>query len=239
MWFVIVGTAYQFVFERYREAYMMKAIQSRLSGHIVIAGYSTTGQSAARELLAKGTKKGNIVIITTDPDEAQLAAEEGYVSINGDASKEKNLEDAVIKKASSLIIATRKDDTNVLITLTAKYLNPGIRVISRVTDLENVKLLKKSGVEVIIAPAVTSGSMMATATSQPHVVHLLEDVMTAQEGMYLSEREVMKEEVGSHPKKIKGIVVIGVVRNGKVKAMDELDNLRLEGGDHLLLMKRK
>ncbi|MGA1848435.1 MAG: potassium channel family protein [Thermoplasmatota archaeon] len=239
MWFVIVGTAYQFVFERYREAYLMKAIQSRLSGHIVIAGFSTTGQAAARELLAKGTKKGNIVIITTDPDEAQLAAEEGYVSINGDASKEKNLEDAVIKKASSLIIATRKDDTNVLITLTAKYLNPGIRVISRVTDLENIKLLKKSGVEVIIAPAVTSGSMMATATSQPHVVDLLEDVMTAQEGMFLSERGVTKEEIGSNPKKIKGMVVIGVVRKGKVRAMDELDELKLQDGDHLLFMERK
>lgn len=239
MWFVIVGTAYQFVFERYREAYLMKAIQKRLADHIIIAGFSTTGQSAARELLAKGIKKSHIVVITTDPEEAQEAAEEGYVSINGDASKEKNLEDAMVKKAGSLIIATRKDDTNILITLTAKYLNPNINVISRVTELENIKLLKRSGVEVIIAPAVTSGSMMATATTQPNVVHLLEDVMTAQGGMYISEREVKVDELGTNPKKLKGMVVIGVVRKDKVRAMDDLDKMKLKKGDHILYMERK
>ena len=231
MWFVIVGTAYQFVFERYREAYLMKAIQKRLSDHIIIAGFSTTGQTAARELLAKGMKKSHIVVITTDPEDAQEAAEEGYVSINGDATKE--------KKASSLIIATRKDDTNILITLTAKHLSPDITVISRVTELENMKLLKRSGVEVIIAPAVTSGSMMATATTQPNVVHLLEDVMTAQEGMYISEREARIDEFGANPKKLKGLVVIGVVRKGKVLAMDDLDKLKLKKGDHILSMERK
>jgi voltage-gated potassium channel len=239
MWFVIVGTAYQFVFERYREAYLMKAIQSRLSDHIIIAGFSTTGQSAARELLAKGIKKSHIVVITTDQEEAQEAAEEGYVSINGDATKEKNLIDAMVKKAGSLIIATRKDDTNILITLTAKYLNPDINVISRVTELENIKLLKRSGVEVIIAPAVTSGSMMATATSQPNVVHLLEDVMTATEGMYISERAITGDEINMNPKKLKGVVVIGVVRKGKVHALDELDKLKLKDDDRLLLMERK
>jgi voltage-gated potassium channel len=239
MWFVIVGTAYQFVFERYREAYLMKAIQRGLSGHVIIAGFSTTGRAAARELMAMGTKKSKIVVITTDPEDAQEAAEEGFVSINGDASKEKNLKDAVIEKAASLIIATRKDDTNVLITLTAKYLKPDINVISRVTELENVKLLKRSGVEVIIAPAVASGNMMATATSQPNVVHLLEDVMTAREGMYISEREVRIDELGANPKKLKGLVVIGVVRKDKVMALDELDKLKLKKGDHLLFMERK
>jgi voltage-gated potassium channel len=239
MWFMIVGTAYQFVFERYREAYLMKAIQNRLSGHIIIAGFSTTGQSAARELQAKGTKKSQIVVITTDPEDAQKAAEEGYVSINGDASKEKDLKDAVIDKASSLIIATRKDDTNVLITLTAKYLNPDITVISRVTELENMKLLKRSGVEVIVAPAVASGNMMAIATSQPNVVHLLEDVMTAEEGMYISEREVRIDELSENPKNLKGLVVIGVVRKSEVLALDKLDKLKLKKGDHLLFMERK
>jgi voltage-gated potassium channel len=239
MWFVIVGTAYQFVFERYREAYLMKAIQSRLSGHVIIAGYSTTGRSAARELLAKGSKKSHIVVITTDPEEAQEAADEGYVSINGDATKEKNLEDAMIKKASSLIIATRTDDTNILITLTAKHLNPEINVISRVTELENIKLLKTSGVEVIIAPAVTSGSMMATATTQPNVVHLLEDVMTARQGMYISERAITEDEINMNPKKLKGMVVIGVARKGRVHALDELDKLKLKIEDRLLFMERK
>jgi voltage-gated potassium channel len=239
MWFVIVGTAYQFVFERYREAYLMKAIQRRLSGHVVVAGFSTTGQSAANELLAKGLKKGQIVVITTDQEEAQNAADTGFVSLLGDASKEKILKDAVIEKASSLIITTRKDDTNILISLTAKDLNPDLTVISRVTELENIKLLKRSGVETIIAPSVTSGSLMATATSQPNVVHLLEDVMTSEKGMYLSQREVKGEELGLNPRSIKGIVVLGVVRSGKVRSLDQMDKLKLKEGDSLLFLDQR
>jgi voltage-gated potassium channel len=239
MWFVIVGTAYQFVFERYREAYMMKAIQKRLSDHVIIVGFSTAGKSAARELRAKGMKKGQIVVISSDTVEAQEAAEAGYVSILGDASKEKNLKDAMIRKARAVIIATRKDDTNVLISLTAKDLNPGVKVISQVTDLENTKLLRKSGVETIIAPGVTSGSLMATATAQPNVVNLLEDVMTTETGMYLSQREIKGSELGKNPKTIRGIVVFGVVRNGKVLSLEEMDDLKLKEGDHLLFMDRK
>lgn len=239
MWFVIVGTAYQFVFERYREAYLMKAIQKRLKDHIIIVGFSTTGMSAAKELNAKGFKKSQIVIISSDENEAQEAAEMGYVSIHGDASQEKNLIDAMISKASSLVIATRRDDSNVLISLTAKDLNPDLRVISQVTDLENTKLLKKSGVETIIAPAVTSGSLMATATSQPNVVHLLEDVMTSEKGMYLNQRDIKGEEIGRDPRRLKGIVVLGVVRSGKILSLDKLDSLKLKEGDNLLYMDRR
>ncbi len=239
MWFVIVGTAYQFVFERYREAYLMKAIQKRLSDHVIIIGFSTAGQSAAKELRAKGMKKSNIVVISTDPSEAQEAAEEGYVSILGDASKEKNLKDAMIEKAKAVIIATRKDDANVLISLTAKDLNPDVNVISQVTDLENIKLLRKSGVETIIAPGVTSGSLMATATTQPNVVNLLEDVMTTETGMYLSQRGIKGSEIGKNPRSLKGIVVLGVVRDGRVLSLKNMDSLKLKEGDHLMFMDAK
>ena len=239
MWFVIVGTTYQFIYDRYREAVMMKTIQRTLKDHILIVGYTTSGQTTADELVARGSKKRNIVVITTNPDEAQLAADDGFISINGDASKETVLMDAMIEKASSIIISTRKDDNNILISLTAKYLNPDIRVISQVTDLENIKLLKKSGVETIIAPAVTSGSLMATATSQPNVVHLLEDVMTSEKGMYLSQREVKGAELGKDPRSLKGIVVLGVVRADKVLSLEKMDRLKLREGDHLLIMDDK
>jgi voltage-gated potassium channel len=239
MWFVIVGTAYQFVFERYREAYLMKAIQKRLSDHVIIVGFSTAGQSAAKELRAKGMKKGQIVVISTDPAEAQEAAERGFVSIIGDASKEKNLKDAMIEKARALIIATRKDANNILISLTAKDINPDVKVISQVTDLENIKLLRKSGVETIIAPGVTSGSLMATATTQPNVVNLLEDVMTSETGMFLSQREIKGSEIGRNPRTLKGLVVLGVVRGGKVLSLEKMDNLNLREGDHLLFMDDK
>jgi len=239
MWFVIVGTAYQFVFNRYREAFLMKSIKNGLSDHTIVAGYSTTGKAAASELEAKGMRRGKIVVITTDPDEAQEAAERGLVSIQGDASREKNLRDAVIHKASSLIITTAKDDTNVLIALTARYLNPDIRIISRVTELENIKLLERSGAETIIAPSVTSGKLMALATREPKVVHLLEDVMTSESGLILSQREIRSDEIGKLPASLRNVVVLGVVRGEKVHTMEEMRAMKLKEGDQIIHMRKR
>lgn len=238
IWFIIVGTAYQFVFDRYREAVMMKSKQQRLKGHSVICGYGLTGRTAAMELMAMGESKGNIVVISDSEDDSTRAAEEGYVSILGDPTKEEVLKSAVIEKANSLIITIPRDDTNILITLTAKDLNPEIKVITQVMDLQNRKLLRKSGVDVIIAPFVTGGNLMATATTQPNVVHLLEDVMTARSGIYMRERDVSASETGKSPRDLKGVVILGVVRKGKIRTMTDIDNLELREGDRILFLDK-
>jgi len=43
---------------------------------------------------------------------------------------------AQVEKAKSILIATNRDDTNVLIALTAKELNPKIRVVTQSNELE-------------------------------------------------------------------------------------------------------
>ena len=237
LWFVIVGTAYQFIFERYREAITMNSMRRTLNDHVIICGYGLTGRTAAMELIAKGRKKRYIVVVSRDQEESRRAAEDGFVSLSGDPSKEDTLDGALIKKASSVIITTGRDDTNVLISLTARDLNPDVKIISQVTDLENRKLLLKSGVDVIIAPQVTGGNLMATATSNPNVVHLLEDVMTASKGYYLDERSPKEGEVGRRVGDLKYTTVLGVARGGKVISASGGADLKLKKSDKLLILE--
>ncbi len=239
VWIILVGTAYQFVFDRYKEAILMKSVQKGLSGHVIVCGYSTTGRTVVEELIAKDWKKKQILIITNDEEVAQSAADEGYISLKGDPTREDVLKSAMIGRASSMILTDDRDDTNVLIVLTAKYLNPDLRVISQVTELENTKLLKKSGVEVIITPAVNSGSLMATAISQPEAVHFLEDIMTARKGMFVNQRSVDPDEVGKKISRIADLQLLGVVRKEAVLSMADLKETRLEVGDILLFIDRK
>ncbi len=239
VWIILVGTAYQLVFDRYKEAILMKNVQKGLSGHVIVCGYSITGRTVVEELIAKDWKKKQILIITNDDEAAQSAADEGFVSLRGDPSREDVLKSAVIEKASSMILTDGRDDTNVLIVLTAKYLNPDLRVISQVTELENTKLLKKSGVEVIITPAVNSGSLMATALSQPEAVHFLEDMMTARSGLFVNQRRVDPDEVGKKISSIADLQLLGAVRKEVVMSMADLKATRLEDGDILLFIDRK
>jgi len=239
LWFVIVGTTYQFIYDRYREAFILGSKRNKLKDHVVLCGYGTTGRTAAKEMMAKGWKRDSLVVISNDQEDSQNAADEGFLSIQGDATKEEVLNGAVIKKAGTLVITTGKDDTNVLISLTARYMNPGIRIVSRVTDPENIKILKKSGVEITIAPSVSSGSLMATAISQPRVVHLLEDIMTSSQGIFISQRSIREEEVGRSPKGLRGITVFGVLREDRVLTLEDMDDLELRDGDSILFIDRK
>ncbi len=239
VWIILVGTAYQLVFDRYKEAILMKSVQKGLSGHVIVCGYSTTGRTVVEELIAKDWKKKRILIITNEDEAAQSAADGGFISLRGDPSREDVLRSAEIAKASSMILTDGRDDTNVLIVLTAKYLNPDLLVISQVTELENTKLLKKSGVEVIITPAVNSGSLMATALSQPEAVHFLEDIMTARTGLFVNQRVVDQDEVGKKISRITDLQLLGVVRKDVVLSMADLKETRLKDGDILLFIDRK
>ena len=103
-------------------------------------------------------------------DDGMMVTEWAPYGVIGSISPTTNPTSTIINNAIAMISAGNAVVFNV---------HPSAKRVS----VENIKLLKRSGVEVIIAPAVTSGNMMATATSQPNVVHLLEDVMTAKEGM--------------------------------------------------------
>jgi len=56
-WFIIISTAYQFVYQRYRDVFRMKAIQRKLNNHVIVCGYEVAGRTAAQELHHKGIPK--------------------------------------------------------------------------------------------------------------------------------------------------------------------------------------
>lgn len=238
VWFILISTAYQFVYQRFRDVVKMKAIQKKLDKHVVICGYETTGRTAAQELLAQGMNKGNMVIVTNDEIDSQEAADAGFISILGDATKENVLKKAQIEKATCVIIATNHDATNVLIALTSNDLNPNIRIVSQSNEAENIKLLRKSGAHTTISPLVSGGSLMAIATKHRHASDMLADIMTAKQGVTFKEKEVTSTEIGKNPKALKGVVVFGVVRGGETLDIEKLDSLKLKKGDLILYMSK-
>lgn len=238
IWIVFIGTAYQLVFQEFMEERRMKKIQKDLSNHVVIAGYGNTGRAAAHELVAKKLDKNQIIIIDPNQDAIADAAEDEFFGLLGDPSKESILSKAAITKAKHLLIATSRDDTNVLIALTARDMNKNIKIIARANQDENTKVLKRSGADIIISPSVAGGHLMAAATHQENLANLLQDMLTAERGLSFAERAVSETEVGKKPKQLVGIVVIGVQREGKLLEIAELDTAKLRKEDRLIYLKK-
>src|SRR4030095_2049491 len=172
-WLIFMGAAHQRALQRLIEDFRMRRLQGRLQNHVVVVGYGHSGQCTAAELVARGFDKGRVLIVDADHARLEDAAEQGYVGILGDASREETLRAAMLSSAHALLICTDRDDTNVLITLTARHLSAEIRIVARVEDAENDKLLRQSGASSTVLPSrgggVLVGDLGETRHSASHV----------------------------------------------------------------------
>ena len=103
----------------------------RLSGHYIICGAGRVGRSTAREL---ARRPAQFVIVEHNEAKAQKYSSENWLMVIGDATQEQTLRDAQIERAGGLVAATTTDATNLYIVLTARSLNPSLRIIARASE---------------------------------------------------------------------------------------------------------
>jgi voltage-gated potassium channel len=234
VWIMMIGTAYQLVMQNQWEDFKVNRILKKMKDHIIIVGYGSTGVATLKELRLYKFPENKLVVIDKMEPPLGTAADIGAIGVLGDASSEDTLLLAGIKRASIIIVTTPKDDSNVMITLTAKDLNSRVKIITRVSERENIKQLKRAGADVIISPSLTSGNLMAMAVANSNSVELIEDMLTTSRGVNVIQRKITQSEVGKSPKTLKGFITIGIVRKGKNIGPRELDGEVLKQGDDII-----
>lgn len=159
---------------------LMKDIK-QLQSHVIICGFGRNGQQAARTL--KQHKVDFVVIDHRDEMiEAWTQTESKHLlHVKGDATDDVSLQKAGIEKAHSIICALPNDANNVFIVLTAKTLNPNIKIISRASALSSVPKLRTAGATSVSLPDMLGGIFMATQVSKPDVIEFIE-YLTGEEG---------------------------------------------------------
>ncbi|MFB6299975.1 MAG: NAD-binding protein [Halobacteriales archaeon] len=127
-----------------------------LEDHILVLGYGDLTEAILEEL--HGT--GEYLLITTDAGQSSaLIAEEDHILI-GDPSDEETLKRAQIDDARAVLVATNNDAQDALSVLTARQLNPDVRIVAAATDRENVAKLRIAGGDTVISPAVIGGRLV-------------------------------------------------------------------------------
>jgi voltage-gated potassium channel len=236
IWFLFLGTAYQLIIRQYMEEYRMAKLQANLDGHIIVCGFGHTGMSATKELLARGTSAGQIVVIDRLEERVRLAGTLGIAAFQADTTQESVLRDAVIDKAKAVIIAAGIDDANALILLTARHLNPKVRIIVSAKQEENVKLFKQGGADAILSPATFGGYILAAAVDQGHMVQYLDDLLTTRGNVALVERTVRPDEIGKSPTDLHPDLLLRLYRKKTMYPYLNLDQAGpLQDGDIMVL----
>jgi voltage-gated potassium channel len=231
---LLVGTTLEILAERSREAYRLVRWRKRLKNHTIVCGYGAKGRSAVRTLISKGIGATEIVVIEPGAEARTRATADGLAVIAGSAATQAALLEAGIGEASALIVAADRDDTAVLIALTARELNAEATIVASVREEENVHLLHQSGADAAITSSGAAGRLLGLSTQTPQVTEVMEDLLTVGEGLDISERWVGEAEAGPLPRRAHEAIMVAIVRDGEVIRFDDDRAAELRPGDRVL-----
>jgi voltage-gated potassium channel len=165
--------------DAFRRRKMEKSI-SRLNQHYIICGVGEVGSHVLREL-ASTARPYVIIDIAKEKIERNRALFPDVLFIEGDATDGDVLLSAGIEKAKGVFAATGDDSRNLMIALTAKQLNPHIRVVGRCHDLRNIEKMKKAGADAVVSPSFIGGLRMASEMVRSTVVSFLDTMLRDKE----------------------------------------------------------
>lgn len=152
---------------------------ARLQDHYIVCGADETAQSIIKELMT--TQKRFIVVDPSKEKLDKLSALGAIIYIHGDATDDAVLLKAGIERAKGLIACLPTDEANLFVTVSARSLNPNLRIVAKGIDINSHKKMIKAGADSVISPAFIGGMRMVSEMIRPATTTFLD--------MMLRERE--------------------------------------------------
>lgn len=221
--------------KRYKAMKMENSIQ-QLNNHVIICGFGRNGKESARILY--NNKIPFVVLEEKNELENDPDLEAPYF-MKGDATKDEVLLEAGIQKARALITSLPVDADNLFVVLTAKQLNPAIKIISRASQDSSVKKLKIAGADNVIMPDKIGGAHMATLVLLPDVVEMLSIMSTKSNDSFRVAELVAGKPVSLGELDLwnkTNCTVLGLKTEGNHYLVNPAAAYTIKAGDRLIVM---
>lgn len=232
VFFIFVGTAYNFIIKRSWEKWRMERIQETLADHIVVLGFGVSGSESVHELIERGVDPHNIVVV--DPSEERLTEAEklGCNVMAADATRDATLDAVRIASAQRVLVSAGRDDTSILIVLTVRALAPDVPISVVVRADDNESLARQAGANTVINPVRFTGLLLAGSARGAHIADYLADLASVTGRVQLVEREITDDECGCAIDALKsGGRGLRVYRDGEALGFWEAECQSLKKGD--------
>jgi voltage-gated potassium channel len=162
---------------RYGRRQMDRRI-GKLTEHVVLCGYGRVGLQIARLLAARNTA---LVVIDVGKQQVDEAIEQGFAVVRGSCTEDDTLREAGIEHASTLIVSLASDADAISTVLSARALNPDLRIVTRANATESEAKLKRAGADRVVNPLYQGAHRMASFAQQPDVADFLDVVVHDEE----------------------------------------------------------
>ena len=142
-----------------------------MHGHVIVCGWGRVGRAIGAELAAADAE-----LVVVDLDATRLA-ESGLPALVGDATEDRVLEQAGLRRARALVAAVDNDAANLFVTLSARSLCPDLFIVARARIEETEEKLRRAGADRVVNPQSIGGARIAAFVLQPNVTEFLDVVM--------------------------------------------------------------
>lgn len=231
---ILAGTAYTFFIKRTWHRYLMRRIQTKLCDHIVVCGYGTSGTQTVDELIARGTDPQNIVVV--DPNGSALIRAEdlGCAAMQADATKDEALMAVRVDQARAIMISAGRDDTSILICLTARHLAPNVPISIAIREMDNELPARAAGGTSVINPVSFAGLLLAGSVEGQGITEYIRDLASCGGKVRLHERQIEQFEVGKSLSQAAVGIGMRIMRDGEAIGFWEDAARELQAGDRII-----
>ena len=244
MFYSLVLMAETFVEARLRSLLgrgKLERMIEKMSNHYIICGCGRIGFLICRELAAE---KVPCVVIDNNPEVIQKVQDEGFIYCKGDATQDKTLIEAGIKRAKGVVCVLPSDAENLYVILTAKELNQNIYIMSRSEEEESEHRLIRAGADRVMSPYTLGGVRMAMAILRPAMLDFIE-ITTRRQSLELRMEEISVckgspiigmslEESGI--RQHYGLIIVAVKKDSGKMIFNPLADYVIAEGDKLIAM---
>jgi voltage-gated potassium channel len=179
--------------ERFRLRRMQKRVES-LSNHVIVAGAGATGMHVIEELYATRTpfvaidrNRHTLERISRDFVDGEM------LYVIGDATDDSVLMQAGITRAMGVVAALTEDKDNLYVTLSARSLNAGARIVSKVIAPDAAPKMMRAGANATVSPNMIGGRRLASELVRPTVVEFVDQMLREREDVLRLEEVIIPD----------------------------------------------
>jgi voltage-gated potassium channel len=210
-----------------------------MKGHYIVCGYGRMGKIICRELRHE---KMPFVVIEKNIDPGENA--DGVLMLSGDATNDESLKEAGIDKAKGLISVLPTDAENLYVVLSARGLNPGLKIVARAGDEGSESKLIQAGANKAVSPYHIGGVRIAHTILRPTVVDFIEfatksgnielqmEEITIPKGADMAGKSLDQCGFGREL----GIIIVGIKRGSGEMRFNPTFRTTIKEGDTLIAL---
>ena len=233
------------ILDRFQQVGLRRML-NKMSDHYIVCGLGRVGQGVVRQLVLE---KQRVVAVDKAGLEEPQASDIKVPVLVEDATLQETLDSAGTRRAKGLVAALSSDADNVYITLSARVLNPNLRIVARASSKDAKNRLLQAGANDVVMPYAFTGYRLAHGLSRPHAADFLDvaaSIEQSDSGLELGEFRITRgsrwvgrtlAEAGFSEKL--NVVVLALSREDSDTRFNPRQATLLNEGDVLIIMGRK